>query len=169
MLFIRFFRKLNNDETTQYLKNYESGLNDLEAMEQLHEEIPMFMGLFNTQNNDENEGEDKFISNLTTQDDEESKLLPEDTFIDNDEQLPHAKKRSLSNTKNRRRFKFSRVVRETESSSACDNREVFLPTSTTSSMAEADGEFDETNVTKPYHISMVNDFKLNHIIDEDSD
>lgn len=142
---------MNNDETTQYLKNYQSGLDELEAREQLDEEMQI-MGLFNTQNKDEIDGENSFISNLVTQDNEESKLkdvlLPEDTYKEDDEPLPQAKKRSLSNMKNRRKFKFSKV---------------------TPSKARVDEEVDGTNLNQLYRNSMINDFKLNHIIDEDSD
>ena len=176
---------MNNDETRQYLKSYESGINklelELEASAQLDEEMPMFMGLFNTQNNVENEGEQKFLSSLISQDDEESKLkdelLPEDTIIDNDEPLPQSKKRSLSTNKNKRKFKFSKVSHENSSyqSSAINNSEPSVPSATTSSKAEIDGKLNdsflktETNIHKSYRNLMINDFKLNSIIDDDSD
>ena len=168
---------MNNDETSQHLRSYETGINELEQLAQLDEEMPEFIELFNTQpNNDENEDENKFISNLMTQDDEESKLkgelLPDDTYTENDEPLPQVKKRSISSTKNPRVFKFSRVSRE--KSSASNNSELFKSNTMTSSKEENDGKFNDdlpkTETNKhSYHNLMVNDFKLNHLIDDDSD
>ena len=138
------------EETLAYLKSYKSGIGKVEARNAgLREsQDSIFLGLFNTQENEkreENAEEIKFIQNLASQNESFQKqndtcLLPEDTFRqDSNSQI------SLKNLKG----KGKRVLSSSDEETHVDNLKVNQKTKKSSSNEEIDE--DEKFPSYPTH------------------